>query len=812
MSNINKFLANILASRYGKDVRQSIHDAIFEIDKVADTAQNSATQMANKASSHEAATKKYATNASLSETNAKTYAENAKKSAEEAMATTPEGYKALVEQVGLVDIKTTTDTTLRNSKAGGLKVIKVAGNSEQKTTTGKNLLDCSGLTDKTENNITFSPIYNSNGELQYINVNGNASNNATYTFPFSGLKVGENYLLSGCSGGTSTTHCIAVYNPSTWQSRWNYDGDTSFTMSESYTHIIIQVAKGTTLNNQKFYPMIRLASETDQTYEPFTNGASPNPQYPQEIVSVGECVEMQQGYRTVGGGYISSTSRISTKNPIPCKVGDVVKVDVEDSLDVTISGIFFKGDTYTGVVDATDGVFTVPSSVEVDNFHLNINENNNTTLTPQTVGKITLTVNGKYVIPIKTYDDNGNEHTEYIYMDEPPRKVGDIEDVICKNDGAWVVERNVGYKPITFLSANKSNTLTNTKEIRTNGKSLPSDMGWSEYQYYCDKARYVKNTWDRDELYITSFCGSSQMSIRVPVDFEGEITANIQYKLVAPTSEPLDTESQKALNRLVTYDTVTHIEVDSTVQPSEIEVVYGTSKVGALALENECLRANLELSVDENSANLKEKNLKTYTSFAQLGITSSKTTVRNIVYVLPNASMFIGDVADFYHTDADLIEALNSATTKNGVITIKRYNEDSVEVDITVNGWSSNGGTRFYCASNVSSLSNDPNTKYEQSATKKNLDNLVVKKSNSQILSNPSASDVFNVSEFTPTPSGYTRISTEILSNRQGKIPMLLSEDTFCIYPVNDVAISVTCTVVSTFIKSDYVQVLATEN
>jgi len=35
-----------MLARYGKDVRQSIHDAIEEVDRVADTAQNSATASA----------------------------------------------------------------------------------------------------------------------------------------------------------------------------------------------------------------------------------------------------------------------------------------------------------------------------------------------------------------------------------------------------------------------------------------------------------------------------------------------------------------------------------------------------------------------------------------------------------------------------------------------------------------------------------------------------------------------------------------------------------------------------------------------
>ena len=46
MSNIGQFLEQIMHARYGKDVRQSFVDCIEEIDRVADTAQNSATASA----------------------------------------------------------------------------------------------------------------------------------------------------------------------------------------------------------------------------------------------------------------------------------------------------------------------------------------------------------------------------------------------------------------------------------------------------------------------------------------------------------------------------------------------------------------------------------------------------------------------------------------------------------------------------------------------------------------------------------------------------------------------------------------------
>ncbi|GEM_PF-6839263 len=71
MSNIQGYLQNIMQAVYGKDVRQSIHDAIETIDSVADTAQNSATASASRAANSEKAAKASETEAKASEINAK---------------------------------------------------------------------------------------------------------------------------------------------------------------------------------------------------------------------------------------------------------------------------------------------------------------------------------------------------------------------------------------------------------------------------------------------------------------------------------------------------------------------------------------------------------------------------------------------------------------------------------------------------------------------------------------------------------------------------------------------------------------------
>lgn len=70
MSSIDEFLKKILASRYGKDVRQSIHDAIEKIDEIAEDAQTGATASASEAKASASEASSSESNASASATDA----------------------------------------------------------------------------------------------------------------------------------------------------------------------------------------------------------------------------------------------------------------------------------------------------------------------------------------------------------------------------------------------------------------------------------------------------------------------------------------------------------------------------------------------------------------------------------------------------------------------------------------------------------------------------------------------------------------------------------------------------------------------
>lgn len=138
--------------------------------------------------------------------------------------------------------------------------------------TGKNIAP-NVRTTTTTNGVTFTI----NADKS-VTANGTATaNTAFYTTGTSGSDIlpipkGE-YILNGCQGGSSTTYRIRLYRYVGNVSSGTYvndSGDTACDMSDyDGFRIAIYVANGVTLNNVTFYPMLRLATETDSTYEQF---------------------------------------------------------------------------------------------------------------------------------------------------------------------------------------------------------------------------------------------------------------------------------------------------------------------------------------------------------------------------------------------------------------------------------------------------------------------------------------------------------------------------------------------------------------
>ena len=125
---------------------------------------------------------------------------------------------------------------------------------------GKNLLQVTG-TAQTINGVTFTI---DNG---VITANGTCTANVSFEVGYT--DVTGSLLINGSTSGTDSTYGLRIGHgsASTFVGR-QHGADYAYTASDR-VWINIYVFTGVTLNNFKFYPMIRLASITDASYQPY---------------------------------------------------------------------------------------------------------------------------------------------------------------------------------------------------------------------------------------------------------------------------------------------------------------------------------------------------------------------------------------------------------------------------------------------------------------------------------------------------------------------------------------------------------------
>ena len=289
--SITSDIEQILSARYGKDVRQAIHDSIEE-------GYNIAVQAQGIAETSQESAKAYAQAALASEQAAEDYKTAAEQAAQQAMSGTPEGYADLVAKVNSIYRQTATSYNVVGTSEGSALARTIYGMSVQDGTptpsvpveiksakadfkcVGKNLIPYPPYNDgnsKTQNGITFT--VNSDGT---VTVNGTATAGATYNciirLPSGIHKKFPNgrYHASGCpSDGTGIR---VVFNHTVNGAVSNYledqgnggtftvDGD-DFYDDGALIGVQIYISSGCTANNLVFKPMITLADVEDSDYE-----------------------------------------------------------------------------------------------------------------------------------------------------------------------------------------------------------------------------------------------------------------------------------------------------------------------------------------------------------------------------------------------------------------------------------------------------------------------------------------------------------------------------------------------------------------
>ena len=173
---------------------------------------------------------------------------------------------------------------------------------------------------QTINGVTFT--VNSDGTVK-VNGTATAETNFSLLTGKSLASIGltsATYTLNGCpSGGSITTYRIQVRHNGTWNGDIGSGVNFTYNASSPVNDLVrINVLSGTTVNNLTFHPMIRLASETDATYEPYEN-ICPISGHDSVDVIVSPTTSASDGTtyttslgRTVYGGTLDVTSGVLT--------------------------------------------------------------------------------------------------------------------------------------------------------------------------------------------------------------------------------------------------------------------------------------------------------------------------------------------------------------------------------------------------------------------------------------------------------------------------------------------------------------------
>lgn len=176
-------------------------------------------------------------------------------------------------------IQSGSPTTVTDSAEMPFQDMVIYGKSEQKTTTGKNLLPITDKDVTQVNGVTFTK--NGDGTCT---VNGTASSVAWYRLGSDFTVPAGTYTISDGTVSNNQSH----FSDDNLTAGYNYSEKITVTYdSEHIFKPYIRINVGSVLNNVTFKPMLNLGSEA-LPFEPYTGGKpSPSPEYPQEIVSVG---------------------------------------------------------------------------------------------------------------------------------------------------------------------------------------------------------------------------------------------------------------------------------------------------------------------------------------------------------------------------------------------------------------------------------------------------------------------------------------------------------------------------------------------
>ena len=218
--------------------------------------------------------------------------------------------------------------------------------------------------------VTFTVLTDSVGNVTGIRANGTASATASVMIPASGITDGM--ILTGCpSGGSASTYQIVA---GTSDARSATDNGTGATISGATDRVIMRVYSGTNVAGKTFYPMIRLSTEADATFAPYSNICPISGWSGAKIYRTGVNVwdeEWENGYYDSGAPASGTGIRSKAANYIGVKPNTTYYCKCGVSANIAMS-YYDASQAYISnyVVSGGSGTFTTPSNCFYLRFHV----------------------------------------------------------------------------------------------------------------------------------------------------------------------------------------------------------------------------------------------------------------------------------------------------------------------------------------------------------------------------------------------------------------------------------------------------------
>ena len=558
------------------------------------------------------------------------------------------------------------DYAMHNSKAGGIKLLSIDGKTEQDGTSGAQLA---------------KSVYVGNSLGIYavaLRLDAELKPSTTYTITFNGT-VGNGYYTNEALFTNSSY--MTVENGLVTVTCTTKDTLPSEQYTEGSGWIILKNSKENSTNS--FTDVMLNAGSTALPWEPYTGGQpSPNPEYPQEIRSVVVNEVKARGTQLFDTSKLTAKTQgsvtVSFENGKIITSGDASNVTTIDtrykySNEETVrmlSGI----DSLTLSVDELSNAYPVVYLRDKDSNEVIANCSIDSSKTVKTLDISTVDLS-KCVLQIGAYmmSSQGakfrtakvmlNAGTEALPWEEyrsnsitlsQPIELNGIGDVMDELTPDGVVRKVAKYNGSWSIGAISSSSSGQRLTARAYDMvTTPHCPVLCSHAIFAEKSPY--NT--VGDYIATSEAYNNKIDLRfseVRFASSEEVNAWIEennvetyYQLATPITEPLPTADQIALRSLLSYDGVTYLETSSLqdallepgqkVQPT-ITVQYGTSAVGALALENRNLiEVNEILAGGGNDAD----GYLTKDNFSTLVAEGEVSTLQSAIQIT-NATLFKG--------------------------------------------------------------------------------------------------------------------------------------------------------------------------